>query len=118
MISLTQLRMSLQQIASGPTVVVVGLCLAGGNGWQASPAADFLEAEECVVPLPPTVGADPLVVAADRHPQRPAGEGVGNAVQRNHPHGRHGLRPVEFAERREVGHGSVGRGAGDAEIVR
>ncbi len=60
MISLTQLRMSLQQIASGPTVVVVGLCLAGGNGWQASPAADFLEAEERVVPLPPTVGADPL----------------------------------------------------------
>ena len=50
----------MQQIASGPTVVVVGLCLAGGNGWQALPAADFLEAEERVVPLPPTVVADPL----------------------------------------------------------
>ena len=59
-ISLTQPRMSLQRIASGPTVVVVGLCLAGGNGWVALRAADFLEAEERVVPLPSTVVADPL----------------------------------------------------------
>jgi|GEM_PF-4484838 hypothetical protein len=52
--------MSLQRIAVGPTVVVVGLCLAGGNGWGALRAADFLEAEERVVPLPSTVVADPL----------------------------------------------------------
>ena len=55
-----QLRMSLQRMASLPSVVVLGLCLAGGDGWEGSRAADVLEAEERVVPLPPTVVADPL----------------------------------------------------------
>ena len=59
-INQTQLRMSLQRMASLPSVVVLGLCLAGGDGWEGSRAADVLEAEERVVPLPPTVVADPL----------------------------------------------------------
>ena len=56
----THLRMSLPRMVAMPTVVVVGLCLAGGDGWERSRAADFFEAEERVVPLPPTVVADPL----------------------------------------------------------
>lgn len=60
MISRTCFRMSLPRMISMSTVVVVGLCLAGGDGWGRSRAADFLQAVELVVSLPPTVVADPL----------------------------------------------------------
>lgn len=54
----THFRASWHRLASVPTVVV-GLCLAGRDGASLR-AADLVEAEERVVPLPTTVVADPL----------------------------------------------------------
>ena len=49
----------MHRLASVPTVVI-GLCLAGRDGGASPRAADLAESEERVIPLPPTVVADPL----------------------------------------------------------
>ena len=56
----TPVPTSWHRLGSLPSLIVVGLCLAGGAGGEGLPAADGIEGEGLVVPLPPTVVADPL----------------------------------------------------------
>ncbi len=60
LIDRTPFLAALSRLGMLPSAVVVGLFVTGAAGENALSAADFVEADESVVSLPPTVVADPL----------------------------------------------------------